>query len=293
MSILASILLERPVKWIEDKTGNLISTGSPGTCTWTARCAAPRRQDPRHPHAHDADHGAFFSDAQPSKFKIGLMHSAFAAYESGRASDRARHLHQQGAWRGGVPVLVPGHRGDVLPGEDGPGRGGRPRHGPGGVPADELRERRPVPAPDPVRLPDRLGAVRQVPRRRLKAVGYEIPAAAAGGQGQRQAARPGHLHHDRAARRGQQPRVRHPRHQDVRLRRAQDPHDRQGHRQDGARGQGQGHETTWAQIGRTSSVSRPTTSWWRRATPIPRRSAWAPTLPAARGGRGGDLDGVP
>ena len=27
MSILASILLERPVKWIEDKTGNLISTG--------------------------------------------------------------------------------------------------------------------------------------------------------------------------------------------------------------------------------------------------------------------------
>src|SRR4029077_14984838 len=26
-SILASILLERPVKWIEDKTGNLISTG--------------------------------------------------------------------------------------------------------------------------------------------------------------------------------------------------------------------------------------------------------------------------
>ena len=26
-SILASILLERPVKWIEDKSGNLISTG--------------------------------------------------------------------------------------------------------------------------------------------------------------------------------------------------------------------------------------------------------------------------
>src|ERR1700740_644071 len=29
----------------------------------------------------DADHGAFFADAQPSKFKIGLMHSAFAAYD--------------------------------------------------------------------------------------------------------------------------------------------------------------------------------------------------------------------
>ena len=29
----------------------------------------------------DADHGAFFSDAQPSKFKIGLMHSTFACYD--------------------------------------------------------------------------------------------------------------------------------------------------------------------------------------------------------------------
>jgi carbon-monoxide dehydrogenase large subunit len=28
-----------------------------------------------------SDHGAFFSDAQPSKFKIGLMHSAFACYD--------------------------------------------------------------------------------------------------------------------------------------------------------------------------------------------------------------------
>jgi len=27
----------------------------------------------------DTDQGAFFSDAQPSKFKIGLVHSAFAA----------------------------------------------------------------------------------------------------------------------------------------------------------------------------------------------------------------------
>ena len=28
-----------------------------------------------------SDHGAFYSDAQPSKFKIGLMHSAFACYD--------------------------------------------------------------------------------------------------------------------------------------------------------------------------------------------------------------------
>jgi len=52
----------------------------------------------------------------------------------------------------------------------------------------------------------------------------------------------------RAAGRGQQPRVRHPRHTDVRLGRAQDPHDRQGHRPDRRPGPGPGHETTWAQI---------------------------------------------
>jgi Aerobic-type carbon monoxide dehydrogenase, large subunit CoxL/CutL homologs len=48
----------------------------------------------------DADHGAFFSDAQPSKFKIGLMHSAFAAYDIPAAHLTAAAPTQQGA--GGV-----------------------------------------------------------------------------------------------------------------------------------------------------------------------------------------------
>ena len=47
-------------------------------------------------------------------------------------------------------------------------------------------------------------------------------------QHERPAARHRHLDDDRAARRRQQPRVRHPRHQDVRLRRAAGAHDRQG-----------------------------------------------------------------
>ena len=44
-SILASILLERPVKWIEDKTGNLISTGFARDIYLTARwrCARTAR----------------------------------------------------------------------------------------------------------------------------------------------------------------------------------------------------------------------------------------------------------
>ena len=82
ISILASILTERPVKWIEDKTGNLISTGFGRDVYLQGEMAL--RKDGRilGVRMHTiSDHGAFFSDAQPSKFKIGLMHSAFACYD--------------------------------------------------------------------------------------------------------------------------------------------------------------------------------------------------------------------
>src|ERR1700729_3680471 len=81
-SILASILLERPVKWIEDKSGNLISTHFARDVYLDGEMAL--RRDGKILAVRmrtQADHGAFFSDAQPSKFKIGLMHSAFAAYD--------------------------------------------------------------------------------------------------------------------------------------------------------------------------------------------------------------------
>ena len=82
ISILASILTEKPVKWIEDKTGNLISTGFGRDVYLKGELA--RRKDGRILGVRMntiSDHGAFFSDAQPSKFKIGLMHSAFACYD--------------------------------------------------------------------------------------------------------------------------------------------------------------------------------------------------------------------
>jgi aerobic carbon-monoxide dehydrogenase large subunit len=102
MSILASILLERPVKWIEDKTGNLISTGFARDIYLRGEMAL--RQDGKilgvRMHT-DADHGAFFSDAQPSKFKVGLMHSAFACYDIPVAHLMARGLYTNKA-PGGV-----------------------------------------------------------------------------------------------------------------------------------------------------------------------------------------------
>ena len=82
ISILASILTEKPVKWIEDKTGNLVSTGFGRDVYLKGEMAL--RKDGKILGVRMntiSDHGAFFADAQPSKFKIGLMHSAFACYD--------------------------------------------------------------------------------------------------------------------------------------------------------------------------------------------------------------------
>ena len=99
MSILASILTERPVKWIEDRTGNLISTGFARDVYLDGELALRKDGKILGVRMHtDSDHGAFFSDAQPSKFKIGLMHSAFAAYDI-----PAAHLTARGVYTNKAP----------------------------------------------------------------------------------------------------------------------------------------------------------------------------------------------
>jgi carbon-monoxide dehydrogenase large subunit len=82
IAILASILLSRPVKWIEDKTGNLISTGYARDMYFHGELALRRDGKIQAVRIHaDTDNGAFFSDAQPTKFKIGLFHSTFGCYD--------------------------------------------------------------------------------------------------------------------------------------------------------------------------------------------------------------------
>ena len=99
MSILASILTERPVKWIEDRSGNLISTGFARDVYLDGELALRKDGKILGVRMHtDSDHGAFFSDAQPSKFKIGLMHSAFAAYDI-----PAAHLTARGVYTNKAP----------------------------------------------------------------------------------------------------------------------------------------------------------------------------------------------
>ena len=95
----ASLLLGRPVKWIEDRTGNLISTGfardfymdgelalkSDGTMTGLRVKML-------------SDQGYAFADAQPSKFKAGLFHIVTGSYDI-----PAAHVVTEGAYTNKAP----------------------------------------------------------------------------------------------------------------------------------------------------------------------------------------------
>src|SRR3984893_14698195 len=78
----ASLLIGRPVKWIEDRTENLISTGFARDYHMTGDLAVDENGKMLALHVHlDSDNGAFFADAQPSKFKAGLFHIVTGSYD--------------------------------------------------------------------------------------------------------------------------------------------------------------------------------------------------------------------
>ena len=118
------------------------------TCTSTAswRCAPTARSSRVRFHA-DTDQGAFFSDAQPSKFKIGLVHSAFACYDI-----PVGHITARGAYTnkapGGVAYRCSFRVTEAMFFQEriDRRRRRRPRHGPRRVPPAQPRARRPVPA---------------------------------------------------------------------------------------------------------------------------------------------------
>src|SRR6202521_3217841 len=78
----ASLLIGRPVKWVEDRTENLISTGFARDYHMTGDLAVDKDGKMTALRVHlDRDNGAFFSDAQPSKFKAGLFHIVTGSYD--------------------------------------------------------------------------------------------------------------------------------------------------------------------------------------------------------------------
>ncbi len=78
----ASLLIGRPVKWVEDRTENLISTGFARDFHMTGDLAVDKDGKMLALRVHlDSDNGAFYSDAQPSKFKAGLFHIVTGSYD--------------------------------------------------------------------------------------------------------------------------------------------------------------------------------------------------------------------
>ena len=78
----ASLLLGRPVKWIEERSENLVSTGFARDFHMHGEMALKSDGTMLGLRTSlQADEGAFHADAQPSKFKVGLFHIVTGSYD--------------------------------------------------------------------------------------------------------------------------------------------------------------------------------------------------------------------
>ncbi len=81
-AVVASLTLGRPVKWIESRSENLQSTGFARDYHMTAEIAADRDGKVKALRVKTlADHGAFNAAAQPSKFPAGLFSICTGSYQ--------------------------------------------------------------------------------------------------------------------------------------------------------------------------------------------------------------------
>ena len=81
LSIVASIVLKKPVKWIEDRMENLSTTAFARDYHITAELAATKDGKILALRSHVlADHGAFDACADPSKFPAGMYHVCSGSY---------------------------------------------------------------------------------------------------------------------------------------------------------------------------------------------------------------------
>jgi carbon-monoxide dehydrogenase large subunit len=94
----ASLLIGRPVKWIEDRTGNLISTGFARDYHMHGELAVKGGRITGLRVKMLSDNGAFFADAQPTKCKAGLFHIVTGSYDI-----PAAHVETDGAYTNKAP----------------------------------------------------------------------------------------------------------------------------------------------------------------------------------------------
>ena len=161
-AVVGSIVTGKPVKWVEDRSENLMSTSFARDYHMRGEIAATR--DGKilgHPHQRAGRprrvqrHRA--ADEVPGRL---LPHLHRLVRHRGRALHGHRRLHEQGARRRGVRVLVPGHRGGLPGRADGRRARRRARHGPGRAAAAQLHPARAVPVPEQDRLGVRLRRLR-------------------------------------------------------------------------------------------------------------------------------------
>jgi carbon-monoxide dehydrogenase large subunit len=94
----ASLLIGRPVKWVEDRTGNLISTGFARDFHMHGELALKGDRITGLRVRLLSDNGAFFADAQPTKCKAGLFDIVTGSYDIPAADVQA-----QGAYTNKAP----------------------------------------------------------------------------------------------------------------------------------------------------------------------------------------------
>jgi len=95
----ASLLLGRPVKWIEDRTGNLISTGFARDYHMQGELALSAEGKMLGLRVRMlSDQGYTYADAQPSKVRAGLFHIVTGSYDLAAA-----HVVTDGAYTNKAP----------------------------------------------------------------------------------------------------------------------------------------------------------------------------------------------
>ncbi|TMD20155.1 MAG: carbon-monoxide dehydrogenase large subunit, partial [Chloroflexi bacterium] len=95
----ASLLIGKPVKWVEDRSENLISTGFARDFHMSGEMALSN--DGRILGLRVkllSDNGAFYADAQPTKFRAGLFHIVTGSYDV-----PAAHVEADGAYTNKAP----------------------------------------------------------------------------------------------------------------------------------------------------------------------------------------------
>jgi carbon-monoxide dehydrogenase large subunit len=95
----ASLLIGKPVKWVESRSENLISTGFARDYHMHGELAVKDNGKILGLRVNlISDNGAFFADAQPTKFKAGLFHIVTGSYDY-----PAAHVIADGAYTNKAP----------------------------------------------------------------------------------------------------------------------------------------------------------------------------------------------